>query len=327
TLATELPLMILATSTVALRLWSRLAVKRMLAVDDVLITLGWACAFGRTVISCMSADDPYGFSIDGPDEPAEIPYYQHIFERRIAYIFAVAFIRTSVVSYYLRIFPPSLLSLRRLSWVLLVLALAQFIEVFTVLIVFCKDISKIWTNDYIAFRGSRCFSSSTYSYSAAIGDSILDCLIFALPIPYVWSLTKLRFRQRLSLIIIFALGFLVCAVALTQIPFIQRREQNPNYFGGAINLLIAIQLALAIIAASLPDLRALIARFFPKFEHLHRSSSSGRDAQQDAHEHYGDAENGGDALRYPQRAQECQKRESRIPDWMRSAIPASLMES
>ena len=40
TLAVEIPLIVLAFATVVLRLWSRLMVKRKLATDDVLITLG-----------------------------------------------------------------------------------------------------------------------------------------------------------------------------------------------------------------------------------------------------------------------------------------------
>jgi hypothetical protein len=39
-LAVEIPLMVLALATVALRLYSRLAIKRKLAADDILIILG-----------------------------------------------------------------------------------------------------------------------------------------------------------------------------------------------------------------------------------------------------------------------------------------------
>ncbi|KAH7116110.1 hypothetical protein B0J11DRAFT_553227 [Dendryphion nanum] len=324
-LAVEIPLILLATTTVALRIYSRLGVKRKLAVDDVLIVLGLCCAFGRTVISCMSADDTYGFDIAGPDHASEIPYYQHIFERRIAYIFAVVFTRFSVLAYYLRIFPSGVTSLRRCCWILLVLALAQWIEVFTVLLVYCKNISKLWTKDYLSFSGSKCFSSSTYSYSAAIGDSVLDCLIFALPIPYVWSLSKIQARQRIGLMVIFALGFFVCVVALLQIPFIKRRESNSSYFGGAINMLTAIQISLAIIAASLPDIRALVARSFPHFSPLHHRSlvtaavNQGRVGGLDAER--------GEAVENEEipRAGMENRRSFRKPDWMRNSIPASLM--
>lgn len=41
----EIPLMVLAAFTVCLRVYSRLAVKRKLAVDDILIVLALVCPF------------------------------------------------------------------------------------------------------------------------------------------------------------------------------------------------------------------------------------------------------------------------------------------
>ncbi|KAL1798620.1 hypothetical protein ACET3X_002657 [Alternaria dauci] len=330
-LAVEVPLMVLAVSTVILRVYSRLAIKRKIAPDDILIMLGTAAAVARTVISCMSADDSWSYDRKGPDRVSEIPFYQHIFERRVAYIFAVTFTRFSVLAYYLRIFPPGVVSLRRCCYILLFLALAHFIEVLTVLIVLCEDISKLWTRNWLDFTGSQCFSSAIYSYSAAIGDSIVDSLIFALPIPYVWQLSKLRIRQRLGLVLIFGLGFTVCIVALLQIPFIKRREGNMRYFGSAINILIAIQISFAIIAASLPDLRALIARSFAKFSPLHHRSlataCSGNDEAHPAGRN--DIEHGvpnSDVVGGPCAPSES-KRLFRKPDWMRNSIPQSLMST
>jgi hypothetical protein len=42
-LGVEIPLMVLAFATVILRVYSRLAIKRALATDDVLIMLGMVC--------------------------------------------------------------------------------------------------------------------------------------------------------------------------------------------------------------------------------------------------------------------------------------------
>ena len=67
-------------------------------------------------------------------------------------------------------------------------------------------------------------------------------------------------RQRFTLVVVFALGVVVCGVALFQVPFIMRRQKHGTYFGPAINVLVAIQVSLAIVAASLPDLRALVKR-------------------------------------------------------------------
>jgi hypothetical protein len=209
--------------------------------------------------------------------------------------------------------------------------LAHFIEVLTVLIFFCNDISKLWTDNWLDFRGSQCFSSAVYSYSAAIGDSVVDSMIFTLPIPYVWRLSKLRARQRLGLMLIFGLGFIVCVVALLQIPFIKRREGNTRYFGSAVNMLIAIQISFAIIAASLPDLRALVARNFPKFSPLHHRSlvTAGRGGSHRGRaEAYDAAQSSPDeeTAEGPRAAFEG-KRVLRKPDWLRESIPASLMST
>ncbi|KAF2841803.1 hypothetical protein M501DRAFT_1007938 [Patellaria atrata CBS 101060] len=322
-LGVEIPLMVLATIAVGLRVYSRIAVKRKLAADDILIVCGLTCAFGRTVISCMSANDGWGFDVDGPQTRDELPYYRHIFERRIAYIFAVTLIRFSVLAYYLRIFPPGIGSLRIFSWTLLVGAFFQFVAVFTILLVFCREIPKLWQEDFLAFNGSKCFSSPIYSFSAAIGDSVLDSLIFALPIPYVWRLVKIRTAQRIGLVIIFALGFTVCIVALLQIPFIKRRAENSTYFGGVINLLVAIQLSFAIIAASLPDLRAFIARSTPELSPLHHRSFAISGSRP-----HRDLENASPEFS-PEAGRNAfdTKRRSRTPDWMRSTLPESLLST
>ncbi|KAF1846497.1 uncharacterized protein K460DRAFT_284513 [Cucurbitaria berberidis CBS 394.84] len=331
-LAVEIPLMVLALSTVVARVYSRLAIKRKLAPDDILIMLGAGAAFARVVISCMSSEDGWGYDRKGPDRQTEVPYYQHIFERRIAYLFAVTFTRFSVLAYYLRIFPSGLVSLRRCCYVLIFLALAHFVEVLVVLMVYCKDISKLWTKHWRGFQGSQCFSSAVYSYSAAIGDAVVDSMIFALPIPYVWKLSKLRARQRFGLILVFGLGFIVCVVALLQIPFIRRREGNTTYFGSAVNVLVSIQISLAIVVASLPDLRALFARSFPKFSPLrHRSlataagNAAGGGGRAEAI--YPDQGASSGEMMENRRGAINGKRLFRKPDWLRSSIPASLMST
>ncbi|KAH6613904.1 hypothetical protein C7974DRAFT_279926, partial [Boeremia exigua] len=258
--AVEIPLIGLALGAVILRLWSRVATKGRLATDDVLIVLGSGCAIARTVISCISANDILGYDRKGPDEAAEVLYYQHIFERRLAYLFAVTLIRLSILASYLRIFPAALRSLRRCCYALCALTLGLFAAVLGVLVASCADIDKLWTPDWRAFTGSRCFSSAAYSYTAAVGDCVTDLCVFILPVPFVLSLHHVAARQRATLVLVFALGVVVCGVALVQVPFIKRREDNGTYFGPAINMLVAIQIALALVAASLPDLRALVKR-------------------------------------------------------------------
>jgi hypothetical protein len=216
-------------------------------------------------------------------------------------------------------------SLRLGCYALLALALILFIEVFTVLLVYCKDITTLWTPHWLQFTGSQCFTSAVYSYSAAIGDSIIDSLIFTLPIPYVWGLSKLRARQRIGLVVVFGLGLVVCVVALLQIPFIKKREGNGMYFGGGVNVLVAVQVQGGIVAASLPDLRALGARWIKVSTLHHRSQVTGAE-----HGNVGQAEafdeERGEGMQDARMAFDG-KRVLRKPDWMRDSMPASLMST
>ncbi|EFQ85133.1 hypothetical protein PTT_19994 [Pyrenophora teres f. teres 0-1] len=320
TLAIEVPLMVLAFCTVVLRVYARLAVKRKLALDDILITLGTAAALARTVISCMSANDDWGYDRKGPDLVSEIPYYQHIFTRRLFYLFAATLTRLSILTYYLRIFPPSLSFLRPLSYILILLSLLHFIQVLIVLSLFCKDIALLWSPHWRSFHGSSCFSSLVYSYSAAIGDSVVDSLIFALPLPYVWQLSKLGLKKRLGLVLVFGLGFVVCVVALLQIPVLRRREEDRGYFGGKVNVLVAVQICFGIVAASLPDLRGCVARVrFGKSGWGRGGDGGGSGGRAEVRDierglsHDGEMSGG--------------KKGVRKPDWMRTDIPASLMST
>ena len=202
-------------------------------------------------------------------------FYQHVFERRVAYLCAVTLIRASILLFYLRIFPITLVALRKCCYALFVLAIALFIAVLSVLVASCSDICALWTPEWRSFTGSHCFSSPAYSYTAAVGDCVTDLCIFLLPTPFVLSLSQLRLRQRFTLAVVFALGVMVCGVALVQLPFIKRRQKHAMYFGSVVNVLVAIQVSLAIVAASLPDLRALVMRVRRKREEGDSSVDSG----------------------------------------------------
>jgi hypothetical protein len=52
-LGVEIPLMVLAFATVILRVYSRLAIKRNIAADDILIILGTVCLYPNTQTNCM----------------------------------------------------------------------------------------------------------------------------------------------------------------------------------------------------------------------------------------------------------------------------------
>lgn len=271
----------IATICVTLRLYARISLKRRIAVDDIFIVIGLSLAIARAVVASLSSQAGLA-NRSGPEEDYQIPYYTHYFERRLFYALSAFFIRAGVLVYYLRLFPNALVRLRQSSWVLLALSMAQMLQLVIVLAYFCNDLEDLYRGNIIGYSNPRCSNAYAFTYSGAIGDAAIDFMIYILPIPYVWGLRRLRLDQRIGLVFVFGVGIIACVFALLQIPFIIRNYRHDpvtkqSYFGSQVSLFIAIELALGLVAASLPDIRGLIARnvpgFMGAFRHTDDSSS------------------------------------------------------
>lgn len=272
----------IATICVGFRLYARVSLKRRIAVDDIFIVIGLSLAIARAVVASLSSQSGWATRA-GPEADYQIPYYTHYFERRLLYALSAFFIRAGVLTFYLRLFPSALVRLRQSSWILLALSLAQMLQLVLVLACFCSDLRALYRGNIIGYSNPRCSNAYAFTYSGAIGDAAIDFLIYVLPIPYVWGLRRLRLDQRIGLVFVFGVGIIACLFALLQIPFIIKNYRynettKESWFGSQVSLFIAIELALGLVAASLPDLRGLIARRFPGFMDAFRhtdGSSSG----------------------------------------------------
>ncbi|KAE9970363.1 hypothetical protein EG328_006319 [Venturia inaequalis] len=324
----------IATICVTLRLFTRISLKRRIAVDDIFIVIGLSLAIARAVVASLSSQSGWA-SRAGPEADYQIPYYTHYFERRLLYALSAFFIRAGVLVYYLRLFPTALVRLRQSSWVLLALSLAQMLQLVIMLAYFCNDLKDLYRGNILGYSNPRCSNAYAFTYSGAIGDAAIDFMIYVLPIPYVWGLRRLRLDQRLGLVFVFGVGIIACVFALLQIPFIIKNyRHNPvtkeSYFGSQVSLFIAIELALGLVAASLPDLRGLIARTVPgfmgAFRHTDDSSSGPSDPRREPgsnalgeNEQHGvvpirsDIRIGGEGIGWTGMGRKIKK-----PDWLRS---------
>ncbi|KAF2095228.1 hypothetical protein NA57DRAFT_21291, partial [Rhizodiscina lignyota] len=259
-------LITIATASVGLRLYARITLHKHLAVDDVCIVLGLALSIARTVIAGLSSESGWA-SRHGPQANYQIPYYLRYFERRLFYALAAFFIRAGVLTYYLRLFPTALRRLRATSWAVLVLSFLQCAQLCIELGVYCNDIGDLYRGHIEHYDNPSCSDAYGFTYSGAIVDAAIDGMIYLTPIPYVWGLRRLRLDQRLGLVFVFGIGSVACIFALLQIPFIimnyRHRPNGQSWFGSEVSLFIEIELALGLIAASLPDLRGLISRNMP----------------------------------------------------------------
>jgi hypothetical protein len=170
------------------------------------------------------------------------------------------------------------------------LSFAQCLQLSILLGVYCNDITDLYSKHYLDYSNPHCSNAYAFTYSGAIGDAAIDAMIYILPLPYVWGLRKLKLEQRIGLVFVFGMGMIACVFALLQIPFIIKNyrynpETEQSWFGMQVSTFIAIELCLGLTAASLPDLRGLLARIKPGFmaavRHTDESSSGQQTASQE----------------------------------------------
>jgi hypothetical protein len=172
---------------VAFRLYARVSLERRVAVDGIFIVIGLSLVIARAVVACLSSQSGWA-SRAGPEAGYQIPYYIHYFERRLLYALSAFFIRAGVLTYYLRLFPSALIRLRQSNWFLLAISLAQMLQLIIMLAYFCNDIRDLYHGNTIDYSNPKCSNAYAFTYSAAIGDAVIDFMIYVLPILYVWGL-------------------------------------------------------------------------------------------------------------------------------------------
>ncbi|KAI5865471.1 hypothetical protein GGS23DRAFT_594994 [Durotheca rogersii] len=110
----------------------------------------------------------------------------------------------------------------------------------------------------------------------------MDVVILILPIPLVIRM-QLPKREKFSVILLFATGILVCAVALQRVTYIPVLEASEDYDWDAVPdmILCFIEVNAGIVCASVPVVRPFFSRYLPVLLGAHAkhtdSGSSGPD--------------------------------------------------
>lgn len=125
----------------------------------------------------------------------------------------------------------------------------------------CMPTQKLWSPEL----PGHCRDAQTYWTSVAGVDIGLDFLVLLLPIPFIAGLHLPR-RQKVVTMLVFLLGFLVCAVSVVRVAtVIGVAKQGDMVMSGIWSIIWSITEAnVGIICASLLALRALVVKLCPK---------------------------------------------------------------
>ncbi|KAI0141682.1 fucose permease [Xylariaceae sp. FL1272] len=269
--------LVLATVFVAARLVCRVLIVRQVSWDDYFIIIAWLLAFG------LSFAIDYGTTKGLGRHDADISSGDWDPLRRSEYTFTVLYnpalmaFKTSILIFYLRLSKNTQKVLRLASWIVLVIVnLAG--AVLTLLNIFqCSPIQSAFK---LVDPPGKCLPLLTEFICSAPINIVTDLAILALPLPVLTSM-RLPPRQKIILIITFALGIFVTIVDVIRIFYLQKAindvsstpSSDPKAsFGDApefawnasLSLLwSAIEVNVGIACACIPTLKPLIIRILP----------------------------------------------------------------
>jgi hypothetical protein len=196
---------IISGAIVLLRFSSKFFANSELALDDwfILVTLvagiPSSVLTSRTIISYGLGKDIWTLT------PTTITNFIHVFYAlEILYFGQVALLKLSLLFFYLRIFPGTMV--RRLLWVTVIFDIC-FGMLFVLLAIFqCRPISYYWSGWDGEHQGT-CLNVNGLAWSNAAISIVLDGWMLALPISQLFGL-QLHWKKKIGVAMMFVVGTL-----------------------------------------------------------------------------------------------------------------------
>ncbi|KAJ5337701.1 hypothetical protein N7452_004429 [Penicillium brevicompactum] len=213
---------------VAMRLYARLGLMKITGRED------WAILISLQQLKCLWA---------------AIPMYNA----------SLAFTKFSILFQYLRIFPGR--PFRIACYVMMAIVAAYSSWAIVSGYVNCVPVAKFWNHDL----PGNCLNFEAVWFFNASMNIATDIALLMLPMPLLSQLQLPR-MQKFALIGIFAIGVLVVVTSILRLSSLREVANSPDtsYSNVGAAYWTAAECNVAIICASLPFLRPIISRIFPK---------------------------------------------------------------
>ncbi|KAL1888038.1 hypothetical protein Sste5346_009835 [Sporothrix stenoceras] len=292
------------TLFVLARAGSRGILLRKWFLDDSLVVAAWLCSTAVCVVYSMSAVRSHGKSHDKDDDSALQDYLLRTYLGLIFYQLCLILTKLSILALYLRMFAAVYASEaavsnaasssttlrrhhlreRRLAWITVAVVIAYGIPLLWMSIMQCYPSSSSSSSSsgtgplFFGHPVAICFSFTPLLITSASLHTATDAWLIVLVVPFV--LTRLRFlprSQRWALAAVLSLSIFVIAASLTRLQLSLRANWRPSMSGMAMTptgpsrantlgffVMTILECDIALICASAPTLRPLLARLAPR---------------------------------------------------------------
>ncbi|OTB07811.1 hypothetical protein M426DRAFT_317702 [Hypoxylon sp. CI-4A] len=250
----------LAGVALGLRLYTRLYVlRKKLETDDWLVISAFVVSVA--MLAFVKKDIDHGLTYHVWDIPQET---YHIGERLygllayLSFIFSVSFAKVSMLVLYLRLAPHTWF--RWTCYTCIAIIGCYSIVAALVESLACRPLEGIINESLDAV----CYDSYPAYITLSSLNIGIDIIILLLPIPLVLRMQLPR-RQKISVILLFATGIVVCCVALKRVTYIPVLEASEDYDWDSVPdmILCFIEVNFGIICASVPAVRPFFSRMLP----------------------------------------------------------------
>lgn len=205
------------------------------------------------------------------------------------YLAIIALTKLSILCFYLRIFPNP--AFRRFAFTVMTWVAVSGLIFITIQIFQCTPVSFMWEGWKGDYGPHSCVDINKLVFTAAGFSIAQDVVILFMPLPLLAQL-QTSWRVKLGAMVMFSLGIFVVITSCVRLGAIVlfARSTNPTWDYTGTLIWTGLECAVSIIVASLPAIRVLLSRLYPKrsgrcskrgwpstsAQKLWRSNSSGR---------------------------------------------------
>ncbi|KAF7560124.1 hypothetical protein G7046_g4035 [Stylonectria norvegica] len=272
-LIVELTVMSIAVLTLLARLYVRLFRVNKGGLDDLLMVAAMICGVGVTICVIL-ASQLYGWSIHVWDLTASqaTKGRQVSIAGQTLFLFASGLAKDSILVSYLRIAPKNSW-FRRLTYASIALVTSLIFIFLIILWTQCLPADAYW--DLIG--STDCSAEGPPVLSQAITTVFTDLLVCLLPVPTLLRL-KLPLTQRLALIVLFCLGFVVVFAGCMRAYWthhVTDETYDVTWEGFYLWIWTAVEANLGVICGCVPALRPLFRAKGSTISHASATFRSG----------------------------------------------------
>ncbi|KAK3324431.1 CFEM domain-containing protein [Cercophora scortea] len=250
---------VLAGIIFVLRLVSRVVCRTNFWWDDFFNLLATIGCVGYSAVCFATGNLGLGTEIWAVPQENITPLLTLSYVEFLLYNWCEVTLRTSVLLFYIRVFPVGT-GPRRIFWTVLIVSDILSVGFLLFNIFQCTPISYFWLRWDEQHEG-RCINANKVTLSGGVIDLFWTLLILVIPLPYIWKL-KLPPHKKFAATVMFAWGILTIAIMCYRFTTLEAYDvgQNATIDGVGVTLWSGLELDVALICACMPSIYPLFLR-------------------------------------------------------------------